>query len=147
MFVTRLFSIRDRLIYCVSKFRIFSVFSSSPDLANMVSLLLLRVAKPSQAYFGGAVKGESAMRSQDEIGSLVDFEFRVILILISLTSMPENIPFKSHTNNACISALDNNACRPQTLYTQSFADVYWLDNQPGEAAEVIWHSLPEHTVA
>uniref|UniRef100_A0A3B3RSL9 Integrin subunit alpha 6 n=1 Tax=Paramormyrops kingsleyae TaxID=1676925 RepID=A0A3B3RSL9_9TELE len=57
---------------------VFSVFSSTPDLANIVSLLLLRVAKPSQVYFGGVVKGESAMRSEDEIGSLVDFEFRII---------------------------------------------------------------------
>ncbi|XP_048882034.1 integrin alpha-6 isoform X2 [Brienomyrus brachyistius] len=49
--------------------------------ARVIIELLLSVtgvAKPSQVYFGGVVKGESAMRSEDEIGSLVDFEFRII---------------------------------------------------------------------
>ncbi|KAG8432448.1 hypothetical protein GDO86_016913 [Hymenochirus boettgeri] len=45
----------------------------------LVELLLSvsGVAKPSQVYFGGNVLGESAMKSEDDIGSLVDFEFRV----------------------------------------------------------------------
>ncbi|XP_066544445.1 integrin alpha-6 [Amia ocellicauda] len=49
--------------------------------ANVVIELLLTlsgVAKPSQLYFGGQVKGESAMVSEDDVGNLIDFEFRVI---------------------------------------------------------------------
>uniref|UniRef100_A0A8C5PTR3 Integrin subunit alpha 6 n=1 Tax=Leptobrachium leishanense TaxID=445787 RepID=A0A8C5PTR3_9ANUR len=60
--------------------------SSQPNLrpitakARVVIELLLSVtgvAKPSQVYFGGNVVGESAMKSEDDIGSLVDFEFRI----------------------------------------------------------------------
>ncbi|KAM4627013.1 integrin alpha-6 isoform 2-T2 [Discoglossus pictus] len=35
------------------------------------------IAKPSQVYFGGSVIGESAMKTEDEIGSSIDFEFKV----------------------------------------------------------------------
>ncbi|XP_063789529.1 integrin alpha-6 isoform X1 [Pseudophryne corroboree] len=60
--------------------------SSQADLgpvvakAQVVVELLLSVsgvANPSQVYFGGKVTGESAMKTEDEIGSLVNFEFRV----------------------------------------------------------------------
>ncbi|TSM68891.1 Integrin alpha-6 [Bagarius yarrelli] len=37
-----------------------------------------RVAKPSQVYFGGNVRGESAMKSEEEVGSLIEYEFRVM---------------------------------------------------------------------
>ncbi|XP_041118988.1 integrin alpha-6-like [Polyodon spathula] len=49
--------------------------------ARVVIELLLSVsgvAKPSQVYFGGSVKGEAAMKMEDEVGSLVEYEFRVI---------------------------------------------------------------------
>ncbi|XP_075385376.1 integrin alpha-6 isoform X2 [Tenrec ecaudatus] len=49
--------------------------------AKVVIELLLSisgVAKPSQVYFGGTVKGEQAMKSEDEVGSLIEYEFRVI---------------------------------------------------------------------
>ncbi|XP_076858883.1 integrin alpha-6 isoform X2 [Brachyhypopomus gauderio] len=49
--------------------------------ANVVIELLLSVqgvAKPSQVYFGGEVRGESAMKSEEEAGSLIEYEFRVI---------------------------------------------------------------------
>ncbi|XP_016289190.1 integrin alpha-6 isoform X3 [Monodelphis domestica] len=49
--------------------------------AKVVIELLLSVsgvAKPSQVYFGGIVVGESAMKSEDEIGNLIEYEFRVI---------------------------------------------------------------------
>ncbi|XP_028847200.1 integrin alpha-6 isoform X2 [Denticeps clupeoides] len=49
--------------------------------AKVVIELLLSVsgvAKPSQVYFGGAVKGESAMKSVEEIGSFIEYEFRII---------------------------------------------------------------------
>ncbi|XP_053554416.1 integrin alpha-6 isoform X1 [Bombina bombina] len=60
--------------------------SSQADLApiyakaRVVVELLLSVsgfAKPSQVYFGGNVIGESAMKSEDDIGNLIDFEFKV----------------------------------------------------------------------
>nr|XP_045002912.1 integrin alpha-6 isoform X5 [Jaculus jaculus] len=49
--------------------------------AKVVIELLLSVsgvAKPSQVYFGGSVVGEQAMKSEDEVGSLIEYEFRVI---------------------------------------------------------------------
>ncbi|KAJ1188208.1 hypothetical protein NDU88_004971 [Pleurodeles waltl] len=36
------------------------------------------IAKPPQVYFGGKVLGESAMKVEDDIGSLVEFEFKII---------------------------------------------------------------------
>lgn len=38
---------------------------------------LNRVAKPSQVYFGGNIIGESAMKSEDDVGNLIELEFRV----------------------------------------------------------------------
>ena len=35
------------------------------------------VARPSQVYFGGVVKGESAVKTEEEMGSLINYEFRV----------------------------------------------------------------------
>ncbi|RXN07151.1 integrin alpha-6-like protein [Labeo rohita] len=49
--------------------------------AKVVIELLLSVqgvAKPSQVYFGGEVRGMSAMKRGEEVGSLVEYEFRVI---------------------------------------------------------------------
>uniref|UniRef100_A0A4W4GML1 Integrin alpha-2 domain-containing protein n=1 Tax=Electrophorus electricus TaxID=8005 RepID=A0A4W4GML1_ELEEL len=49
--------------------------------ANVVIELLLSVqgyVQPSQVYFGGEVRGESAMKSEEEAGSLIEYEFRVI---------------------------------------------------------------------
>ncbi|XP_074856898.1 integrin alpha-6 isoform X2 [Carettochelys insculpta] len=40
-------------------------------------LSLTGVAKPSQVYFGGNVIGESAMKSEDDIGNIIEYEFRV----------------------------------------------------------------------
>lgn len=35
------------------------------------------LAKPSQLFFGGEVKDEKAMKAEDDVGSLVQYEFRV----------------------------------------------------------------------
>ncbi|XP_071977822.1 integrin alpha-6 isoform X2 [Engystomops pustulosus] len=60
--------------------------SSQADLgpvlakARVVVELLLSLsgmADPSQVYFGGKILGESAMKTEDEIGSLVNIDFRV----------------------------------------------------------------------
>nr|XP_033800640.1 integrin alpha-6 isoform X2 [Geotrypetes seraphini] len=60
--------------------------SSQPNLGSVVAKaqvvveLLLSVsgiAKPSQVYFGGTVRGESAMKSEDDVGSLIEYEFKV----------------------------------------------------------------------
>ncbi|XP_043101910.1 integrin alpha-6b [Puntigrus tetrazona] len=40
-------------------------------------LSLSGIAKPSQIYFSGAVKGESAMKLTTDVGSPIDYEFRV----------------------------------------------------------------------
>ncbi|KAM3861692.1 integrin alpha-6 [Diretmus argenteus] len=42
-----------------------------------LSLSVTGVARPSQVYYGGVVKGESAMKTEDEIGSLINYEFRI----------------------------------------------------------------------
>ncbi|XP_043549574.1 integrin alpha-6-like isoform X1 [Chiloscyllium plagiosum] len=46
----------------------------------MIELLLSLVgaAKPSQVYFGGSPIGESAMKTEEDIGSLIQYEFRII---------------------------------------------------------------------
>ncbi|XP_048835211.1 integrin alpha-6-like isoform X1 [Brienomyrus brachyistius] len=49
--------------------------------AKVVIELLLSVsglAKPSQVYFGGEVKGESYMTTEDDIGSLIEYQFRIL---------------------------------------------------------------------
>uniref|UniRef100_A0A4W5NDG6 Integrin, alpha 6, like n=1 Tax=Hucho hucho TaxID=62062 RepID=A0A4W5NDG6_9TELE len=53
---------------------------ASEAKAKVVFELHLQVfglARPSQVSFGGAVKGESAMKSEDDIGTLVEYEFRI----------------------------------------------------------------------
>uniref|UniRef100_A0A8C9VZ43 Integrin subunit alpha 6 n=1 Tax=Scleropages formosus TaxID=113540 RepID=A0A8C9VZ43_SCLFO len=40
--------------------------------------LKMLVAKPSQVEFGGEIKGESAVKFEDEIGSLIEYKFRII---------------------------------------------------------------------
>ncbi|XP_038278337.1 integrin alpha-6 isoform X2 [Dermochelys coriacea] len=40
-------------------------------------LSLTGVAKPSQVYFGGNVIGESAMKSEDDVGNVIEYEFRI----------------------------------------------------------------------
>uniref|UniRef100_A0A8C8SN44 Integrin subunit alpha 6 n=1 Tax=Pelusios castaneus TaxID=367368 RepID=A0A8C8SN44_9SAUR len=40
-------------------------------------LSLTGVAKPSQLYFGGNVIGESAMKSEDDVGNIIEYEFRI----------------------------------------------------------------------
>ncbi|CAM4607094.1 unnamed protein product [Leuciscus chuanchicus] len=49
--------------------------------AKVVIELLLSVqgvAKPSQVYFVGRIRGMSAMKTEEEVGSLIEYEFRVI---------------------------------------------------------------------
>ncbi|XP_070694793.1 integrin alpha-6 [Pempheris klunzingeri] len=43
-------------------------------------------ASPSQVSFGGVVKGESAMKTEEEIGSLINYTFRINNLWKSLTS-------------------------------------------------------------
>uniref|UniRef100_A0A8C5C4Y8 Integrin subunit alpha 6 n=1 Tax=Gadus morhua TaxID=8049 RepID=A0A8C5C4Y8_GADMO len=42
-----------------------------------LALSVAGVARPSQVYFGGVVKGESAVKTEEEIGSLINYEFRI----------------------------------------------------------------------
>ncbi|XP_059925158.1 integrin alpha-7 isoform X2 [Gadus macrocephalus] len=60
--------------------------SEQPDLAPVkalakmvieLPLLVSVVARPHQLFFSGAVRGESAMSTLDDVGSPVDFEFTV----------------------------------------------------------------------
>ncbi|KAH0499921.1 Integrin alpha-6 [Microtus ochrogaster] len=73
--------------------------------AKVVIELLLSVsgvAKPSQVYFGGTVVGEQAMKSEDEVGSLIEYEFRVINLgkpLKNLGTATLNIQWPKEINN------------------------------------------------
>ncbi|NXR97643.1 ITA6 protein, partial [Oxylabes madagascariensis] len=51
--------------------------AASAKVVLELLLSLTGVAKPSQVYFGGNIVGESAMKSEDDIGSLIEYEFRV----------------------------------------------------------------------
>uniref|UniRef100_A0A8C7W2V0 Integrin subunit alpha 7 n=1 Tax=Oncorhynchus mykiss TaxID=8022 RepID=A0A8C7W2V0_ONCMY len=46
-------------------------------LSACLSLCCLRLARPHQLFFSGAVMGESAMETLDDVGSAVEFEFTV----------------------------------------------------------------------
>nr|XP_027318069.1 integrin alpha-6 isoform X2 [Anas platyrhynchos] len=54
-----------------------TTITASAKVVLELFLSLTGVAKPSQVYFGGNVIGESAMKSEDDIGSLIEYEFRV----------------------------------------------------------------------
>ncbi|XP_041056431.1 integrin alpha-6-like isoform X1 [Carcharodon carcharias] len=55
----------------------------------MIELLLSIVgaAKPSQVYFGGSKVGESAMKTEEDVGSLIQYEFRIINLGTSLKTL------------------------------------------------------------
>uniref|UniRef100_A0A4W3IPE9 Integrin subunit alpha 6 n=1 Tax=Callorhinchus milii TaxID=7868 RepID=A0A4W3IPE9_CALMI len=58
--------------------------------ARVVIELLLSVvgaANPSQVYFGGSVTGESAMKTEEDVGSLIQYEFRIINLGKSLKNL------------------------------------------------------------
>ncbi|KAG8510489.1 Integrin alpha-6 [Galemys pyrenaicus] len=97
--------------------------------AKVVIELLLSVsgvAKPSQVYFGGTVVGEQAMKSEDEVGSLIEYEFRVINLgkpLKRLGTATLNIQWPKEISNGKwllylmkveSSGLENIACEPQS---------------------------------
>lgn len=42
-------------------------------------------ASPNQVSFGGVVKGESAMKTEEEIGSLINYTFRVGFFTAAVT--------------------------------------------------------------
>uniref|UniRef100_A0A8W4FCW7 Integrin alpha-6 n=1 Tax=Sus scrofa TaxID=9823 RepID=A0A8W4FCW7_PIG len=96
--------------------------------AKVVIELLLSVsgvAKPSQVYFGGTVVGEQAMKSEDEVGSLIEYEFRVINLgkpLKNLGTATLNIQWPKEISNGKwllylvkveSKGLDKVACQPQ----------------------------------
>ncbi|XP_061861110.1 integrin alpha-6 isoform X1 [Colius striatus] len=51
--------------------------TASAKVVLELLLSLTGLAKPSQVYFGGNIVGESAMKSEDNIGNLIEYEFRV----------------------------------------------------------------------
>uniref|UniRef100_A0A674GHT6 Integrin subunit alpha 6 n=1 Tax=Taeniopygia guttata TaxID=59729 RepID=A0A674GHT6_TAEGU len=51
--------------------------TASAKVVLELLLSLTGVAKPSQVYFGGNIIGESAVKSEDDIGNLIEYEFRV----------------------------------------------------------------------
>lgn len=97
--------------------------------AKVVVELLLSVsgaATPSQVYFGGTVVGEQAMKSEDEVGSLIEYEFRVINLgkpLRNLGTATLNIQWPKEISNGKwllylvkveSEGLEKIACTPQS---------------------------------
>ncbi|XP_078260080.1 integrin alpha-6-like isoform X2 [Rhinoraja longicauda] len=65
---------------------------SSIAIARVVVELLLSIvgaAKPSQVYFGGSKMGESAMETEEDVGSLIQYEFRIINLGRSLKTLDD----------------------------------------------------------
>ncbi|XP_048091160.1 integrin alpha-6-like isoform X1 [Alosa alosa] len=56
------------------------------DVAIKMLLSVTGVAKPSQVYYSGVVKGESSMKYESEVGNLIEYEFRIINLGKSLQS-------------------------------------------------------------
>ncbi|XP_062383758.1 integrin alpha-6-like [Sardina pilchardus] len=48
------------------------------DVAIKLLLSVTGAAKPSQVYYSGEVKGESAMKYGSDVGNLIEYEFRII---------------------------------------------------------------------
>uniref|UniRef100_A0A674H2G2 Integrin subunit alpha 6 n=1 Tax=Taeniopygia guttata TaxID=59729 RepID=A0A674H2G2_TAEGU len=62
----------------VTFYLILSTTKVNVDTTDLdIDLKLETVAKPSQVYFGGNIIGESAVKSEDDIGNLIEYEFRV----------------------------------------------------------------------
>ncbi|MCI4393824.1 hypothetical protein PGIGA_G00161930 [Pangasianodon gigas] len=100
--------------------------------ANVVIELLLSlsgVAKPSQLEFTGSVLGESAMKSETEIGSQIDYEFRVINLGKPLKSFgtaflniewPKNTATKKwllYLTKITTTGTESTSCRPDEVNT------------------------------
>uniref|UniRef100_A0A8C1THX7 Integrin, alpha 6, like n=1 Tax=Cyprinus carpio TaxID=7962 RepID=A0A8C1THX7_CYPCA len=61
-----------------SEVSFFLILSTERLSLSIKSTNVTILAKPSQLFFGGKVKDEKAMKSEDDIGSLVQYEFRII---------------------------------------------------------------------
>uniref|UniRef100_A0A667ZLE4 Integrin subunit alpha 7 n=1 Tax=Myripristis murdjan TaxID=586833 RepID=A0A667ZLE4_9TELE len=96
-------------------------------LTGDVTLCFCRLARPHQLFFSGAVRGESAMTTLDDIGSPVDFEFAVANTGQALQTpgstflnimwpyelengkwllYPANLTFKGHSETVCTGPLN-----------------------------------------
>ncbi|TSK17965.1 Integrin alpha-6 [Bagarius yarrelli] len=99
---------------------------------NVVIELLLTlsgVARPSQLEFTGTVLGESAMKTENDIGSPIDFEFRVINLGKPLKTFglaflnvewPKNTATKKwllYLTKITTTGTDNIACKPNEVNT------------------------------
>uniref|UniRef100_A0A8C2H5M8 Integrin, alpha 6, like n=1 Tax=Cyprinus carpio TaxID=7962 RepID=A0A8C2H5M8_CYPCA len=73
-----------------------------PVVVAEAKIVFKILAKPSQLFFGGKVKDEKAMKSEDDIGSLVQYEFRIINLgrpLKSFGSVVLNIQWPKATKD------------------------------------------------
>lgn len=70
----------------------------------MSSCIICRVAKPSQVYFTGEVKGESAMKLATDVGSPIDYEFRVTMRFPNIKpNIVEGMLYIHNTSFDCMS--------------------------------------------
>uniref|UniRef100_A0A4W3IPQ9 Integrin subunit alpha 6 n=1 Tax=Callorhinchus milii TaxID=7868 RepID=A0A4W3IPQ9_CALMI len=76
----------------ISIYRTSEQANLTPVIAKArVVIELLLAANPSQVYFGGSVTGESAMKTEEDVGSLIQYEFRVSTGIINLGKSLKNL--------------------------------------------------------
>ncbi|XP_078723243.1 integrin alpha-6-like isoform X2 [Lampetra fluviatilis] len=70
--------------------------SEQPDLSALsaklkvvieLALTVTGFTKPSQAKFGGEIRGESVMKTEEDVGSLIEYDFKVLNLGKSLGSL------------------------------------------------------------
>uniref|UniRef100_A0A8C2CXU2 Integrin, alpha 6, like n=1 Tax=Cyprinus carpio TaxID=7962 RepID=A0A8C2CXU2_CYPCA len=79
-----------------------TIIQDIPVVVAEAKIVFKILAKPSQLFFGGKVKDEKAMKSEDDIGSLVQYEFRIINLgrpLKSFGSVVLNIQWPKATKD------------------------------------------------
>ncbi|XP_062908247.1 integrin alpha-6-like isoform X1 [Mobula hypostoma] len=96
--------------------------------AQVVIELLLSVvgvAKPSQVYFGGSEVGESGIKTEEDVGSLIQYEFRIINLGRSLKTLDDawlqimwpkeiaNEKWLLYLTKMSSEGINHGACQPQ----------------------------------
>lgn len=108
------------------------IYSASNSMWNTyVFLVYIREASPNQVSFGGVVKGESAMKTEEEIGSLITYKFRVSSFIF----------FYVWFLNHCWLSFDS-----LSIWSRNIL-IFPSDKQLVEVFEVFCQSLTSHSVA
>lgn len=85
------------------------------------------MAKPSQLEFTGTVLGESAMKSETEIGSQIDYEFRVNTLSYNIPHYKNNF---INTVTVCLLSILKviNLGKPLKSFGTAYLNIMWPKN-------------------